>query len=292
MGSKETPNVPGRLEKGLARIFSNAEKHRVISDIIQRHLIPVKDIRKIAFSKINLSGAENILDLGCGFGFSTEGLKGFVNKGSNVTGIDIHSHYESYFLDSCETAGFKGIFRCADARTIKAEKPETFDLVISSFSLYFFPDMIELIARTIKKSGHLVAFTHAIPHMIELTSFVKNYLLSEGIGHFDVLPYEKLIGNFSDENGITLLSPWFRKVEKYKCKNTLVFKPHEFEDLLTYLTFKEPYFIPDNNHDTEPLIHAIAEEILRVMKREGEFKITKDDCIYICSKPKHSESGA
>lgn len=292
MGSKETPNVPGRLEKGLARIFSNAEKHRIISDIIQRHLTPVKDIRKIAFSTINLRDTENILDLGCGCGFSTQGLKGFVNIGSTVKGIDIHSHYESYFMDSCKNAGFNGIFRCADARTIEAEKPYTFDLVISSFSLYFFPDLIGLIARTIKKNGHLVAFTHAIPHMIELTTFVKNYLSSKGIGHFDVLPYEMLIGNFSDENGMKLLSPWFHKVEKYKCKNTLVFKPHEFEDLFTYLTFKEPYFIPANNQDTEPLIHAIAEEILWVMKREGEFRITKDDCIFICSIPKHSESGA
>lgn len=271
--------------QGLARVYGDTQTHIDISRLISTHLTKTGDIRKTALHRLDLSGALKILDLGCGFGYFTEGLKGVADPAAEVTGIDLHPGYNDFFMNSCRESGLKGRFFSGGVATVKQFENRSFDLIISSFSLYFFPEYIPHISRLLKNDGHFVSITHAVPHMFELTSFIKEILREEGVGFNHELPFEALVRNFSSENGEALLAPWFKQVKKFKCKSNLVFKDGEIESLLKYIRFKESFFLPDNDHDREVLMAIIARKIEKEMKKTGQFSITKDDVIFICAEP-------
>lgn len=284
------PDRPGKEEKVqavLAEHYGDIASQIEVAGIIQSHLTKKGDIRHIALKRLDLSAASTVIDLGCGTGFFTEGLKGLVHPKVQVTGIDVHDSYRDYFLDTCRKCGFKGDFDGRGIGMIRELPARSADLVISSYSLYFFPEYIPGIAGFLKEGGHFVAITHAVPHMIELTTYFKEVLMQEGINYHHELPYESLIRNFSDENGIELLAPCFMDVRKFKCKSTLVFRDGEIQDLLVYLRHKEDFFLPPNDHNRDELVEVIAGRIDREMKQHGQFSITKDDYIFVCSRPIH-----
>ena len=71
----------------LANVFKDAKKHQEIAGIIKDHLQPKTDIRQLALDGLDLSSSKRILDLGCGFGFFTEALKGRVSNDAIITGV-------------------------------------------------------------------------------------------------------------------------------------------------------------------------------------------------------------
>jgi len=273
------------VKSGLAEVYGDIPSQLEVARIIRSHMTKKGDIRCIALKRLDLSSSREILDLGCGTGYFSEGLKGMVHSGATVTGIDVHAPYEDFFLNACERAGVRGNFDGGGIRMINGFEKGSFDLVLSSYSLYFFPEYIPQIAGLIRPEGFLVAITHAVPHMFELTSYIKAILEEEGIDYQHELPYESLIMNFSDENGTELLAPWFRKVKKYKCKSTLEFRDGEIISLLKYLKYKEAFFLPGNHYDHKKMIAVIAGRIEEEMKQNGRFRITKDDFIFVCKGP-------
>ena len=285
MHPAEHPHRREEVQSGLAEVYGDISSQLEVARIITSHLTKKGDIRQIALKTLDLSGAISILDLGCGSGFFTEGLNSLVHPQARVTGIDVHPSYEDHYLEACRKSGLQGAFDGNGIDTIEAYNKRSYDLALSSYSLYFFPGHIPQIAGLIKPGGHLVAITHAVPHMIELTSYIKEILKEEGIDYHHELPYESLIRNFSDENGTELLAPWFRKVKKYKCKSTLEFKDGEINCLLKYLKYKEAFFLPENDFNHAAMINVIAGRIEQEMKRKGLFSITKDDFIFVCTGP-------
>jgi SAM-dependent methyltransferase len=285
MHPASNPQRREEVQTGLAEVYGDISSQLEVARIITSHLNKKGDIRQIALRTLELSGVTSVLDLGCGSGFFTEGLNGLVHPRASVTGIDVHPSYEGHFLKTCGHTGLQGVFDGNGIDTIKTYTTRSYDLALSSYSLYFFPGHIPRIARLIKPGGHLVAITHAVPHMIELTSYIKKILEEEGIDYHHELPYESLIRNFSDENGTELLAPWFRKVKKYRCKSTLEFQDGEINSLLKYLKYKEAFFLPENDFNHEDMINVIAGRIEQEMKRTGRFSITKDDFIFVCTGP-------
>ena len=257
-----------------------------IAKIIKAHLSNSGDIREIALQTPDISEALTILDVGCGFGYFTGGLKGLVHPDAEVTGIDMHVSYEKHYLNSCRKTGLKGKFESDGIAMIKKFDERSFDLIISSYSLYFFPEYIGRISKLLKKNGHFVVIAHAIPHMFELTSFVKEVLNAEGVEFQGELPYESLYRNFSSENGMELLTPYFSHVESFLYKSTLLFQDGDLDNLMKYFRFKESFFLPVNDIKHEQLIRIVTDRVKNEMKLNGQFNITKDDCIFICSGPK------
>ena len=273
------------IKTGLAEVYGDIPSQLEVARIIRSHMTKKGDIRSTALKRLDLSGARTILDLGCGTGFFSEGLKGVVHPGASVTGIDVHLPYQDYFLNACAHAGLEGVFDGRGISRINELEKHSFDLALSSYSLYFFPEYIPKIVQLLKPEGHLVAITHAVPHMIELTTFIKDILMQDGINYHHELPYESLIRNFSDENGMELLAPWFREINKFRCKSTLEFNDGEIESLLKYLKHKEAFFLPENDYNRADMIAVIAGRIQQEMKQHGRFSITKDDFIFVCSGP-------
>lgn len=271
---------------GLALVFSDAKLHLSIANIIRKHLVKGQDIREIAIHNLDLSKKKNIIDLGCGFGFFTKGLKGKVHPNAILTGIDRHSRNEQLYLDACKEIGLMGSFYSEGISKINSFVYNSFDLAICSYALYFFPKYIEQISHVLKKDGIFVVITHSQPHMIEFTSYVKKILKDAGIDVVDRLPYEELIDNFSNENGKELLSRWFKNVISKKVKRSLLFKYEDYANFEKYFKFKRSFFIAGNEVEQEFLTTLILNKLKQDLKKQGELIISKEDIIFVCKEPK------
>lgn len=275
---------PFRQTEGLAEVFRDAGTHREVARIIQAHLTNPRDIRQVALEGLDLSKVGRFVDLGCGFGYFTRGLRGRLSSSVHARGIDRHPGYKDFYMKACDESGFQGEFCSEDISIIRKINTGTIDLVICSFALYFFPEQLRHISRILKHDGLFVTITHSMPHMNEFTSVVKEILSSNGIEIDGNLPYEKLIAHFSNVNGISLLSNWFSHIESRDYSSSISFGPNDMRDFETYFRFKQSFFLPESGN-REYLVRLVLEDVGRRMTEKGCISITKDDIIFICGKP-------
>ena len=268
--------------KNLAEVFIDTDAHIKVAKIICDHLVNFQDIRSIALEKVDFSKVRNILDLGCGFGYFTHGLKDKVHPDANITGIDCHSKYKQLYLNACSEAGIHGKFMGDGISIIESFKPKSVDLILCSYALYFFPGYIEQIARVLKDDGTFLVITHALPHMNEFTQYVKDILFNAGIKCREPLPYESLIRGFSNENGNELLSSSFIEVDNIHYTGRLLFNHNDIESFRDYFRFKRLFFIPCKETDIDDMSAIILERMKNDLKRLKKFEISKNDIIYIC----------
>jgi len=271
------------LSETLAEVFRDANSLMLVAGIIQKHLTNKSDIRNIALDGLDLNNARKIIDLGCGCGFFTRGLKGRIHKDVEIIGIDRHPKCKQLYLHACEIIGTKGSFLGDGISVIEEIEDNSVDIIICSYALYFFPDYINHISRILKDDGFFVTITHSRPHMKEFTDYVKNILRENEIDFHDGLPYESLIENFSNVNGKELLSTWFEEVKAMDYRGTLVFNHNEFDHFEKYFNFKHSFFIPGNDMEQEELTKIILEKVKIDIEKKGQLKITKDDTIFVCS---------
>jgi len=274
-------------ENHLVRIFKDAAAHQEVAGIISRHLTSKMDIREAALDGLDLSKTRNILDLGCGFGFFTEGLKGRIPESSRITGIDCHPEYEWFFFHSCEKVHplIRKKFISHGVKELEKQEPASFDLVICSYALYFFPEVIREIPRVMNREGVFVTITHASPHLHPFTGYIKELLLKNGFVMEVEIPYEELINKFSDRNGMKLLNPFFRTITEKKIKSDLVFGPGDIEDFTAYFNFKRSFFIPHHMDENDRLHHLALKTVQDFLDRGNYLTINKDDVIYLCFDP-------
>ena len=106
--------------------------------IIKNYSTNKKDIRDVAIEGMNLKNVKTVLELGCGYGFFIEKLKGLLNDSAVVIGIDMVENNREPFLHSVASIQYKGEFITGRAEIIRKMPDESFDLIITSYSLYFF----------------------------------------------------------------------------------------------------------------------------------------------------------
>ena len=217
-----------KIQNDLGDVFCDINTHLEVADIIRKHLTNQLDIREIALNGLNLNNVKKIVDLGCGFGFFTRGLKGKVKNGTEILGIDRHKKNEQHYLRACAETGLNGRFVSNGISEIESLRRKSVDLVICSYALYFFPEYIKQISEIVKDDGCFIAITHSYPHMAEFTSYVKQILKKIGFDTSKQLPYEELINGFSDENGKELLSSAFSNIEFKKVSSSLLFKYEDY----------------------------------------------------------------
>ena len=274
-----------QISKDLAEVFNDVDAHQKIAGILMSRATNSKDIREIALGEIDFSDYNKILDLGCGFGFFTRALQGRINPDAVVTGIDCHRQYKDSYLDSCNHAGISGKLIGECTTSIRRIKSNSIDVILCSYALYFFPEILPQVSRILKSDGVFVAITHSKNHLHEIGTHVKKVLSSNKVKSVKLLPYEVLVDKFSGENGRKLLAPWFEKIQAKAYKNSLIFKEADFTDLEAYLKFKQPFFIPANRPDAGKLIANILDLFKHDIIKTGKVGISKDDEIFICTKP-------
>jgi len=275
--------------KRAAEIFVDIKAHMESGVFIRNHSTNRNDIREFTFSDVDLGSCKDILDLGCAYGFFTSGLAGRVRPDACVQGVDLWPGYKQYFLSACRKSGFDGQFCPSDEIFCKRYPDDSFDLVLCSYTLYFFPQAIPEIARVLRPNGHFIAVTHIIPHMFELVTFIKQCIYKYLGLSVQYLPLEKLFERFSNVNGREMLSGWFRKIDVKQYANSLKIDEASLSDLCSYLCFKRPKFFPEDCGIDNEFIQTIVVDSLRELVRKvGMFTISKSDTVYICQYPQNT----
>lgn len=271
--------------KHLSNVFQDAEGHRSSAGIIRDHSSNQTDIRYVALKEMVFSDCRSIVDLGCGFGYFTEALTNRIKATATVTGIDCHESYRRPFLDLCTRGGFRGEFTASGTEYLKTLPSGNTDLILCSYSLYFFPGILSEISRILKPDGKFVVITHSERHLTEISEVVLKEMNQQGFYNQKMLPNDKLVASFPGESGKARLSPYFDNIIEIKYQNSLKFNPQTVEALVTYFKFKQNFFIPSEFSGNKVLIADVENELRRNVIVRGEMEITKNDYIFICKEP-------
>jgi ubiquinone/menaquinone biosynthesis C-methylase UbiE len=273
-------------KKKIRKVFRNVQKHLAIAQLIRRFSTNKEDIRKTALQHVDLSGCRHVLELGCAFGAFTEALKDKLNPNATITGIDIIPEYRPFFMDACKRAGYEGLFFSSGIDKIKKFNSDSYDLIICSYALYFFPEMIPEISRLLKKDGWFITITHSNADMKEMVGIVKKILIQNNLlAEDESLPIEIIFDQFSAENGKNLLQPFFNKIQTIDFKNTLIFQPQEIGHFIDYFQFKKSFFLTENEAHNKTVIHQLFNELQETAMKKNFVTMCKDDRIFICSEP-------
>src|SRR5208283_926246 len=139
------------------------------------------DVRDVALEGLNLSKVRRVLELGCGYGFFIEKLKGLLHENAAIIGIDLVENNREPFLHSVASIQYKGEFITGSADIIKEMPESIFDLIIASYSLYFFPHLISDVARLLMPHGIFIVLTHSQNSLQEVIKYVVDCMRQIGI---------------------------------------------------------------------------------------------------------------
>ena len=274
------------------RVFDNVHAHQRIADLIQRYSTNKRGVHQTALEGLDLTACRSVLDLGCAFGSFTEKLKGRVGPAATATGVDAVRAYEPLYLAACERTGIRGRFFSSGISVLNDFADRSYDLILCSYALYFFPETIPEIAHLLRDDGIFIAITHHRRNAGELIRLTKKTLDDIGLYHEKHLPLEIITSRFSSENGAALLQPWFGGIRRIDYPNRLEFPKAEIESLTEYFRFKSPLYFTDTGLDMEALIPTVLERLARAALQQNGMSITKDDCIFICTLPRQGKEGA
>lgn len=276
----------GLDKKKIRKVFRDAQKHVAIAQLIRRFSTNKADIRRTALDRLELSSCRNVLELGCAFGAFTQALQGRLYPEAKITGIDIIPEYKPFFMEACRRAGYAGQFHSSGIERMRKFSGGSFDLIICSYALYFFPEIIPEISRVLKKDGVFVTITHSHNDMHEIVGMVREILRHNDSSHENQpLPIEIIFEQFSAENGKELLQPFFSRLEMIDFTNTLVFQFDEIGSFLDYFQFKKSFFLTGNDARSKTIIHQLENELKNAAMKNRVVTMCKDDKIFICHEP-------
>jgi SAM-dependent methyltransferase len=268
----------------IAETYEKVHDHKFTKNIISKYSTNRCDVREIALSDIDLSWVNTVLDLGCGYGLFEEKLKGRLAHNASIAGIDIVDANEVPFLKIVKDCGYSGIFISDGADVIRTIKSRTYDLIIASYSLYFFPHLIKDIARILKSNGIFITITHSRDSLKEITDLIPYSMEHKGITAPCEFTINKLLNAFCLEDGYQQLKPYFEKVEMLPYENAMLFSPDDIPDCIEYVAKKRPLLFKDIIDSHPQKIKDIEDHfykrLLEQTVSKGLLSVTKDDAIF------------
>ncbi|MCX8123453.1 MAG: class I SAM-dependent methyltransferase [Spirochaetes bacterium] len=277
------------------KTYENIEDHLSTRQIIRRFSQNKNDIRVLTLEHCNLKHCKNILDLGCGYGFFTEALSNRINPQAHITGIDvIGGENKKMFLSTCAQSGYTATF-IEDSANVITEFPDaSYDCIIASYSLYFFPQLIEDIARILKNDGTFIVLTHSENTLEQITKLFMesiHHIIMEGDSSLHIV---KLFQAFSAENGFTKLQPHFDHITYIRYPNNLIFKSHDINHCISYIQKKQYLFFKDIASLDVDEYNALIEDFYNRLRWHAssysQFVVNKDDAIFIANTPRRKET--
>lgn len=257
--------------------FADISSHHKANSIIRERSVNKVDIRDFAFDGLDIGNAERVLDLGCGFGFMAEKYIRTVSPAARVTGIDICEENRTPFLSIIGDAGRSGMFMGYEITSKLPFDDAAFDLIISSYSLYFFPRIIAEVARVLTGDGCFIVITHSEDSFTGLYRTV-------GLSIADSV-HRELLMQFSAENGYEKLRTHFSDIMRMDYENRLEFREEHAGELLDYAAFKLPLLLSRIDM-SRGLPAQYRNTILENLKRHGIVVIEKNDSVFQCRGPR------
>ena len=254
---------------------------REISRIVSRFSTNHEDVRRVLTAGLDLSRCTRVLDLGCGWGFGTEGLAKDLPEEAVVFGVDADAENREPFLETLSRHGLKGEFVKMKVFMDLPWDDDSFDLVIATYSLYFFASSIGHIARVLSPDGFLLATTHMKASAESLGRLLGDEGVAKGA--------EATIERFCGENAYTKLKKSFEHIEILQYPNELVFGPEDEDDLVKYIAYRLER-VPSSTSDLWPL-GRIRRVVREAFRRHGAVRLNKDDICIRAGGPRVPENG-
>jgi ubiquinone/menaquinone biosynthesis C-methylase UbiE len=283
-------------EDEIKKTYEQTGDHVHTKYLITKYSTNPYDVRDIALQGLDLSGAEHILELGCGYGSFTKNLTGLLGRDAEITGIDMVPENGKPFLSAVKSMNYKGYFICGRADCIKEFEDNLYDVIIASYSLYFFPHLIEDVARILKPEGVFIAITHSQYSLQEVLHLIPESMKNIGLTPIEKTTIARLFEAFSLENGREQLAPHFGRIDEIVYENVLRFSPDEIQDCIDYLE-KKQYLLFKDVAERHPLrIEHVKNGFYKCLhnhaKEKGEILLTKDDVIFHCFNPGNPKGNA
>ena len=251
----------------IAKSYSNHSLHAEIGKIIRAHSDNKTDIRSIAAGMIDWNKIHRVIDLGCGYGWFEDYLGNSIGRKFNlITGIDYHLENADPFIHHALKAAKEAVFKASFLPAPLDFPTDHFDLAISAYSLYFFPEILPEVKRILRNNGCFLIITHS------------ESMLDEGRRFFDFKFLRTVIKKFSAENGEAILRKHFQNITSIEYHNSLVFHKGDEVELAQYIDFKHDFIKRDANPD------KVIEKMLNELCKSGEFRFNKNDKIFLVKK--------
>ncbi len=274
-------------QKDIQNTYEIIQEHMQTKNIIREHALNRQDIREVALSSLDLSGVKRVLDLGCGYGFFTEKLQGRLADGAHILGIDlVDRQNREVFLKTVDKIGYRGEFIRSQADIIRDMDESRFDLVVASYSLYFFPHLIADIARVLSPGGVFITVTHSRHSLKEATALVPRCMEIMGLTPPQEITINRLFQSFCMENGEERLNPFFGEVDRILYKNDLLFSLDRISECIDYLDKKRHLIFKDimESHPQKmgDMLSSFHKMVFEQAKEQGRVVLTKDDAVFRC----------
>lgn len=269
--------------------YHDSDVHLRIQQLIIDHSTNNQDIRDIAYADIDFGKVHHILDLGCAFGYSILGLGDKIKPGTHIVGFDLQESYQKPYLDACRQVGANGEFHISDVAELATYPAHFFDLVIASFSMYFFPDSAANIAGILKEDGVFVVITHSEDILRELIQHIPGAMNDLGVKIPEILCIQRLFKEFSCENGRQLLQPYFAEISHIPFINRLRFDRQDLSKFLDYVEMKKHLFFKEAYEECPDNVSGVLENVMEVIgakaSQQGWVEFNKNDCVFVCKQP-------
>ncbi|MDO9514468.1 MAG: class I SAM-dependent methyltransferase [Syntrophales bacterium] len=274
----------------IRKTYGAVQDHVETRRLISRYSVNREDIRESALGGLDLAGVEDALDLGCAYGFFTEKLAGRLKEGAAITGLDLAGKVNrELFLAVVASMGYRGRFVAGSADLICDMDSGSLDLVVASYSLYFFPHLIGEIARLLRPGGVFIAITHTEASLQEVIRLIPGCVRSVGLEAPGEPAIGRLLRAFSLENGEAQLRGHFGRIERIPFENDLSFPRDDIEACIDYLGKKRNLLFKEifdtNPQRIDEALSYFYRELRKSASRQGSVVITKDDCIFRCFDP-------
>ena len=257
--------------------YRDPRSHEAVSTLIRSHSTNPDDVREVVLSGVDFSSVREVLDLGCGYGFMAEAIARRLPPCARITGVDACRGNRATFEERVRTIGRRGKFIRMSVDRGLPWRDGVYDLVVSTYALYFFPKILPEIARVLDPAGRFLAVTHSVESvraMFRLADLREHHA-----------PWLSVINRFCSENGAELLGRHFERVVPVPYENELRFGMQEVDDLLRYLAFRLQSFDQPPYHEEDLQAPHWRELRRHLLARGEEIVMEKNDTAFWCSGP-------
>ena len=277
------------LNQNLHDTYGNVNLHEKIGNLIRRYSSNKTNIYSQALENLSISKPINVLDIGCGFGQFSGVLCRNIYPNSSMTGIDLLDSNQLPFLKQVDHPKVDSHFINSSADIIKDLNDNSYDLVLSGFSLYFFIELLPEITRILKPDGTFIAITHSSLSLTELLDDILYAMDSSILLSPTDLELDLTLTKFNAENGVEILSSYFKIIESMEYENELIFHQPHFEDCIKYVDFKLKTISHNSKYhqrfEESDFIKRLLDSIQNKINSNGKYTLTKNDAIFQCRKP-------